>query len=70
MRDHTLIGKFLGLWPSERCLIKWINTWWKLKGHFDLQLESKGFFPMIFENMDDKEYIFENGPYFLNSDGI
>lgn len=29
MKDHALIDKFLGLWPSEWDLIKWINTWWK-----------------------------------------
>jgi hypothetical protein len=26
MRDHALILKFLGICPSERDLIKWINT--------------------------------------------
>ena len=25
MRDYTLVVKFLGLWPSERDLIKWIQ---------------------------------------------
>jgi hypothetical protein len=35
MRDYALIGKFLGLWPSERDLIKWIQHWWKPKGHYD-----------------------------------
>jgi hypothetical protein len=48
MRDHALIGKFLGLWSSERDLEKWIHHWWKPKGHYELQLGSKGFFIIIF----------------------
>jgi len=36
MRDYALVGKFLGLWPSEKELVKWIHQWWKPKGHYDL----------------------------------
>jgi len=66
MRDHALIGKFMGLWPSKRDLIKWIKALWKPKGHFDLQLGSKGFFIAIFHNLEDKDQIFENGSYLFN----
>ena len=31
MRDYALVGKFLGLWASERDLIKWIQYCWKPK---------------------------------------
>jgi hypothetical protein len=54
MKDHALFGKFLGLWPSERDLMQWIKTWWNLKGDYDLQLTSKGFFTIIFYNLEDK----------------
>jgi hypothetical protein len=54
MRDFSLIGKFLGLWPSEKDLVKWIQHWWKPKGHYDLQLGSKGFFTIILHNLEDK----------------
>jgi hypothetical protein len=27
MRDFALIGKFLGLWPSKKDLVKWIQHW-------------------------------------------
>jgi hypothetical protein len=54
MRDNALVGKFLGLWPSERDLVKWIQYWWKPKGHYDLQLGSKGFFTIIFHNLEDR----------------
>jgi hypothetical protein len=70
MRDYALVGKFLGLWPSERDLIKWIQYWWKPKGHYDLQLGSKGFFTVIFHNLEDRNRVFEGGPYFFNSAGL
>lgn len=53
-KDHALIGKFLGLWPSERALIAWIHVVWKPKGHYDLQLGAKGFFTIIFFNLEDR----------------
>jgi hypothetical protein len=70
MRDHALIGKFLGLWPSEKDLAHWIKAWWNPKGDYELQLSSKGFFTVIFYNLEDKDRIFEGGPYFYNSVGL
>jgi len=32
-----------------------------------LCLDSKGFFTVLFNNQEDKDLIFENGPYFFNS---
>ena len=43
MSNHAQIGKFIGIKPSEKALIWWINSSWKPKGHFDLHLGSKGF---------------------------
>jgi hypothetical protein len=70
MRDNALVGKFLGLWPSEHDLVKWIQYWWKPKGHYDLQLGSKGFFTIIFHNLEDRNRIFDGGPCFSNSAGL
>jgi hypothetical protein len=70
MKEHALIGKFLGLWPSERDLHKWIKHWWNPRGDYEVQLSSKGFFTIILYNLEDKDRIFENGPYFFNSAGI
>jgi hypothetical protein len=70
MKEHALIGKFLGLWPSERDLHKWIKHWWNPKGDYEVQLSSKGFFTIILYNLEDKDRIFENGPYFFNSAGL
>jgi hypothetical protein len=70
MRDFALIEKFLGLWPFEKDLVKWIQHWWKPKGHYDLQLGSKGFFTIILHNLEDRNRIFEGGSYFYNSAGL
>jgi hypothetical protein len=66
MRDHALIGKFMGLWPSERDLMIWIKDWWNPKGDYEVQLSSKGFFTIILYSLEDKDIIFYNGPYFYN----
>jgi hypothetical protein len=70
MRENALVGKFLGLWPSERDLVKWIQYWWKRKGHYDIQLGLKGFFTIIFHNLEDRNHVFDGGPYFYNSTGL
>lgn len=36
MKDHALIGKFIGFWPIEKALQGWIAAKWKLKGHMTL----------------------------------
>lgn len=55
---------------SEKELEKWIQQRWKPKGHIDLKLGAKGFFSVIFSNLDDKERIFADGPYFFNNAGL
>ena len=67
MRHYVLVWKSLGLWPSERELVKWIQHWWKPKGHYDLQLDSKSFFTVILHNLEDCNNIFDGRPYFFNS---
>jgi hypothetical protein len=70
MRDHALIKQFLGLCPSKKDLTHWIKVWWNPKGDYELQMRSKGFFTVIFYNLEDKENIFEGGPYFYDSAGL
>lgn len=70
MRDHTLIGKFIGFWPTEKALYGWIATKWKPKGDVTLQLGPKGFFTVIFFCLEDKYRILDEGPYFFNSTGL
>ena len=70
MKDHALIAKFIGFWPMEKDLIWWINHHWKPKGGYELRLGAKGFFTVVFYNIEDKNRIFEGGPYFFNSTGM
>ena len=70
MKDHALIAKFVGIWLQEKSLVWWINMTWKPKGGYDLRLGAKGFFTIIFYNMEDKNHVFEGGPYFYNSEGL
>ena len=70
MKESALIGKFVGICPTEKTLVWWINTTWKPQGHYDLQLGAKGFFTIILFNEEDRMRILENGPYFYNSMGL
>ena len=51
-------------------MVWWIKIVWNPKGHYDLQLESKGFFTIIFLNQEDKDRILEGGPYLFFSIGL
>lgn len=64
------MGKFLGLWPTQKALQGWIASKWKPKGQVTLQLGPKGFFTTIFNCLEDRTCIFEGGPYFFNSGGL
>jgi hypothetical protein len=70
MRKHALIDKFLGLWPSKRDIMRWIKDWLNPKGDYEMQHSSKGIFTIILYNLEDKDRIFDNGPYFFNSTNI
>ena len=70
MMDHPLIGKFTGLWPTEKALHSWIAAKWKPKGHITLQLGPKGFFIAIFNFLEDRNKVLDGGPYFFNAVGL
>ena len=69
-KEKALIRKFIGIWPKEKDLVKWINGLWNHKGHYNLQLGSKGFFTIIFFNQEDRDRILEGGPYVFFSTGL
>jgi hypothetical protein len=48
----------------------WIKSRWKVKGDISLKLGSKGFFTMIFTCSEDRNKVFDEGPYFFNSTGL
>eukprot|EP00253_Pinus_taeda_P033737 PITA_33737 len=70
MTERAIICKFMGIWPSERSLCHWIKLHWKPRGDVKLHLGAKGFFTVDFSNLEDKDRVFEGGPYFLASAGL
>jgi hypothetical protein len=70
MTNHALIGKFMGIWPTEKALLVWIKSKWKVKGEISLKLRSKGFFTTVFTCSEDRNQIFDEGPYFFNLVGL
>lgn len=48
-------------------MIKWIQQWWQPEGHIDLKLGAKGFFSVIFSNLEDKENVFKDESYLFNN---
>eukprot|EP00253_Pinus_taeda_P026030 PITA_26030 len=55
---------------TPRDLQTWIRYHWKPKGSIDLHLGSKGFFTVVFANIEDKGRVFERGPYFYVAAGL
>jgi len=51
-------------------LCQWIKQQWKPKGDVRLHLGAKGFFTVIFSNLEDKDRIFYGRPYFFTSAGL
>lgn len=70
MSEHAVICKFMGLWPMERALCQWIKQHWRPKGDINLHLGAKCFFTIVFTNLEDKDRIFDGGPYFFASAGL
>lgn len=59
--------KFIGVFPTERDQVKWIHHKWQPKGHIKLKLGARGFFTVIFSNLEDKERVFDGIPYLFNN---
>lgn len=70
MAIHAVICKFMGFWPIEKALSQWIKKTWKLKGDLTLHLGAKGFFTVVFANLEDRDCIFDGGPYFYASESL
>ena len=70
MGTYAIICKFMGLWPTKKDLQTWIKYYSKPKGSIDLHLGLKGLFTVVFTNIEDKDRIFEGGPYFYAAAGL
>lgn len=60
------------MWPSPRSMDAWIKKTLTptMKGEIALFVVGNGFFIFLFENKEDKEVIFRNGPYLFGSRGM
>jgi hypothetical protein len=70
MNMHALICKFMALWPTKRTLCNWIKYQWKPSGEMEIHLGSKGFFIVVFMNLEDRDKVFEGGAYFHTLAGL
>lgn len=64
MKYHALICKLIGVWFTEKDLTKWIQQKWQPRSHIELKLGARGFFMVIFSNLQDKGKVSKNGPHF------
>jgi len=60
----------MGLWPTGKNMYTWIRNNWKPKGDITFHLGSKGFFTVVFNSLEDKDRVFEEGPYFYVAAGL
>ena len=72
LAEWGLIGKFTGLWPSPKTVQRWIEKNWadKVSGKISIPFCGKGYYTFHFETRADKDLIFRNGPYFMDSRGL
>lgn len=69
LAEKGLIGRFTGLWPSPKIVQRWVERNWtdKIQGKISIRFCGKGYFTFHFETKEDKNLIFRNGPYFMDS---
>eukprot|EP00253_Pinus_taeda_P028296 PITA_28296 len=72
LAEKGLIGQFTGLWPSPRTVQRWVEHNWsdKIPGKISIRFCGKGYYTFLFESKADKDLIFRNGPYFMDSRGL
>jgi len=72
LAEKGLIGQFIGLWPSPKTIQRWVERNWfdKIQGKISIRFCGKGYFTFHFESKEDKDLIFRNEPYFMDSRGL
>jgi len=72
LADRGLIGQFTGLWPSPKTTEQWVSRNWAplIKEKVTSYFLGKGYFLFEFSSKEDKDLIFQNGPYFMCSQGL
>ena len=72
LAERALVGQFTGLWPSPKTTESWVARNWAplIKDRVTSYFLGKGFFLFEFSDKDDKDLIFQNGPYFMGPQGL
>ena len=72
LSERGLVGQFNGLWPSPRTVQKWVERNWStmIQGKIAIRFCGRGYFTFLFESKEDKNLIFRNGPYFMDTRGL
>eukprot|EP00253_Pinus_taeda_P010744 PITA_10744 len=72
LAEKGLIGQFTGLWPSPKTVQRWVERNWsdKTQGKISIRFCGKGYYTFHFETKEDKDLIFRNRPYFMDSRGL
>jgi len=72
LAERSLVGQFMGLWPSTKTTNDWIQRSWRpqLKDNVICYPVGRGFYIFEFSSKEDKDLIFRNGPYFMGSQGL
>jgi len=72
LAERGLVGQFTGLWPSPRSVQKWVERNWNAmtQGKIAIRFCGRGYYTFLFESKEDRDLIFRNGPYFMDSRGI
>lgn len=63
----ALISQFTGLWPSPKTIESCVNRNWAplIKESVTSYFLGRGYFLFEFTSKEDKDLIFQNGPYFM-----
>lgn len=72
LAERALVGQFTGLWPSPKTTETWVNKNWAplIKRSITSYFLGRGFFLFEFTSKDDKDLIFQNGPYFIGPQAL
>jgi hypothetical protein len=70
--ENGLILKFMGLWPSPRAMMQFLekNSKKTIKVQLLTTFCGKEFYVFLFEIKADRDLIFRNGPYFMGTRGM
>jgi len=72
LAERGLVGQFIGLWPSPKSVHNWVERNWNAntQGKIVICFFGRGYYTFLFETKEDRDLIFRNGPYFMDSRGL